>query len=108
MPEVRFSPDFVFGAAAASYQIEGAAAEGGRTPSIWDTYSHTPGLTEYGDTGDVACDHYHRWEGDVDHLTRLGVDAYRLSISWSRVLPHGGDRLNPRGGVLPRAADPAA
>ena len=97
MTEARFSPDFVFGAAAASYQIEGAVAEGGRTPSITDTYSHTPGLTVYGHTGDIACDHYHRFEEDIELLVGLGVDAYRLSISWSRVLQNGGDELNPEG-----------
>jgi beta-glucosidase len=97
MADVAFDRSFVFGAAAASYQIEGAVAEGGRTPSIWDTYSHTPGLTVYGDTGDVACDHYHRWEADVEEMARMGLDSYRLSVSWSRVMPHGGDTLNPEG-----------
>lgn len=89
-----FPDDFVWGTATAAYQIEGAAAEGGRGPSIWDTYSHTPGRTLNGDTGDVADDHYHRWEEDVDHLVRLGVDAYRLSVSWPRVQPGGRGELN--------------
>lgn len=97
MSEVRFDPSFRFGAATAAYQIEGAARDGGRGPSIWDTYSHTPGATEFGDTGDVACDHYHRWREDVGHLTALGLDAYRLSISWSRVQPGGRGPLNPEG-----------
>lgn len=88
---------FTFGSATAAYQIEGGAAEGGRTPSIWDTYSHTPGVTEFGDTGDVADDHYHRWAEDVGHIARLGLDAYRLSISWSRVQPGGSGPLNPEG-----------
>ncbi|MCA5893808.1 beta-glucosidase [Isoptericola sp. NEAU-Y5] len=92
-----FPADFLWGTATAAYQIEGAAAEGGRGPSIWDTYSHTPGRTQGGDTGDVACDHYHRWEEDVDHLARLGVRAYRLSISWSRVQPGGRGPLNAEG-----------
>ncbi|MCK9795810.1 GH1 family beta-glucosidase [Isoptericola sp. 4D.3] len=92
-----FPADFLWGTATAAYQIEGAAAEGGRGPSIWDTYSHTPGRTRDGDTGDVACDHYHRWAEDVDHLDRLGVGAYRLSISWSRVQPGGSGPLNPEG-----------
>ena len=88
---------FVLGSATAAYQIEGAAAEGGRTPSIWDTYSHTPGVTEFGHTGDVADDHYHRWAEDVEHIRNLGLDAYRLSISWSRVQPGGSGPLNPEG-----------
>jgi len=87
---------FVFGAATASYQIEGAAREDGRVPSIWDTFSHTPGKTHEGDTGDVACDHYHRYEQDVALLAELGFDAYRFSIAWPRVMDANG-RLNPRG-----------
>ncbi|MFL6682537.1 MAG: family 1 glycosylhydrolase, partial [Burkholderiaceae bacterium] len=89
-------PDFLFGAATASYQIEGAAREDGRVPSIWDTFSHTPGKTHEGDTGDVACDHYHRYEQDVALLADLGFDAYRFSIAWPRVVDANG-RLNPRG-----------
>ena len=93
----RTFDNLTFGSATASCQIEGAAAEGGRTPSIWDTYSHTPGSTEFGDTGDVADDHYHRWAEDVGHIKELGLDAYRLSISWSRVQPGGTGPLNPEG-----------
>ena len=92
-----FSPDFVFGSATASYQIEGAAREDGRGPSIWDTFSHTPGKTLDGDTGDVAVDHYHRWQEDVQHLADLGVGAYRLSIAWPRVQPDGRGELNREG-----------
>ncbi|ACZ31455.1 beta-galactosidase [Xylanimonas cellulosilytica DSM 15894] len=92
-----FPSDFVWGAATAAYQIEGAAAEGGRTPSIWDTYSHFSGRVDRGDSGDVADDHYHRWQEDVEHLVRLGVSAYRLSISWSRVIPTGRGPVNPEG-----------
>ncbi|MBN8882210.1 MAG: beta-glucosidase [Salana multivorans] len=92
-----FAPEFVFGTATAAYQIEGAGQEGGRGPSIWDTYSHTPGATEYGDTGDVACDHYHRWPEDVQILRDLGVDSYRLSISWPRVQPGGAGVFNEEG-----------
>ncbi|WP_458242965.1 GH1 family beta-glucosidase [Streptomyces sp. MAI_2237] len=84
-----FPTGFRWGTATAAYQIEGAAAEDGRTPSIWDTYSHTPGRVRNGDTGDVACDHYHRWREDVDIMADLGVDAYRFSISWPRVQPTG-------------------
>src|SRR5699024_3116716 len=89
--------DFWWGAATAAYQIEGAATEGGRGPSIWDTFSHTPGRTVNGDTGDVAADHYHRWREDVALLVALGVRAYRLSISWPRVQPGGSGPLNPEG-----------
>ena len=70
-----FSDDFVWGSATASYQIEGGAAEGGRTPSIWDTFSHTPGKVEGGDTGDVAIDHYHRWREDIETIKEMGLDA---------------------------------
>ncbi len=92
-----FPPDFTWGSATAAYQIEGAAQEGGRGPSIWDTFSHTAGKVDGGDTGDVACDHYHRWREDVDHLSELGLGAYRLSISWPRVQPGGTGPLNPEG-----------
>jgi beta-glucosidase len=88
--------DFVFGAATASYQIEGAAREDGRVPSIWDTFCATPGKTHLGDSGDVACDHYHRYDQDVALLADLGFDAYRFSIAWPRVMDSGG-RLNERG-----------
>ncbi|MGW1023858.1 GH1 family beta-glucosidase [Streptomyces sp. NPDC002577] len=84
-----FPLGFTWGTATAAYQIEGAAAEDGRTPSIWDTYSHTPGRVRNGDTGDVACNHYHRWREDVRIMADLGVSAYRFSLSWSRVQPTG-------------------
>ena len=89
--------DFRWGVAAASYQIEGAAQLGGRGPSIWDTFSHTPGRVDGGDTGDVAVDHYHRFREDVALMARLGAQVYRLSISWSRVQPGGRGPLNPEG-----------
>jgi beta-glucosidase len=92
-----FSSSFVWGTATAAYQIEGAAAEDGRGPSIWDTFSHTPGRVAQGATGDVACDHYHRWPEDLDLLAELGVDAYRLSVAWSRILPDGAGRVEQRG-----------
>ncbi|MFX4293329.1 GH1 family beta-glucosidase [Streptomyces bohaiensis] len=88
-PDLEFPSDFLWGTATASYQIEGAAREGGRTPSIWDTFSHTPGKVQAGDTGDVACDHYHRWAEDLDLIKELGIGAYRFSTSWSRVQPTG-------------------
>ena len=90
----RFPTDFRWGLATSAYQIEGAANEGGRGPSIWDTFTHTPGLSHNGDTGDVACDHYHRWESDFDLLVELGVTDYRLSLSWSRLQPTGTGPLN--------------
>jgi len=90
-----FPQGFRWGLATAAYQIEGAAHEGGRGPSIWDTFSHTPGLSHHGDTGDIACDHYHRWEADLDLLASLGVTDYRLSVSWSRLQPGGRGDLNP-------------
>jgi beta-glucosidase len=92
-----FPRGFVFGAATAAYQIEGAVDEGGRGPSIWDTFSHTPGRTANGETGDVACDHYHRWAEDIEVMTDLGVNGYRLSVSWSRLQPLGIGPLNPEG-----------
>jgi beta-glucosidase len=93
----EFPRNFLWGTATAAYQIEGAASEGGRTPSIWDTFSKTPGLVLNGDTGDVACDHYHRYEEDLDILAELGVGSYRFSISWPRIHPHGGSRVNEEG-----------
>ena len=88
---------FFWGTATASYQIEGGAAEGGRAPSIWDVFAHTPGKVERGDTGDVACDHYHRFKEDIALMRDLGIQAYRFSISWSRVLPGGIGRPNGAG-----------
>jgi beta-glucosidase len=95
--DVAFPDGFRWGAATAAYQIEGAAAEDGRTPSIWDTFSHTPGAVAGGDTGDVACDHYHRMPADVALMSRMGLPAYRFSVSWSRLQPHGRGPLNPAG-----------
>lgn len=92
-----FPSEFLWGAATAAYQIEGAVDEGGRGPSIWDTFSHTEGKTLNGDTGDVAADHYHRLEEDVALLSELGVDAYRFSIAWSRVIPDGTGTVNREG-----------
>jgi beta-glucosidase len=94
---IIFPDGFLWGAATASYQIEGAATEDGRGPSIWDTFSHTPGKVLAGDTGDVACDHYHRVDEDVQLMADLGLGGYRFSIAWPRVLPAGGGELNPAG-----------
>ncbi|QNP61954.1 GH1 family beta-glucosidase [Streptomyces genisteinicus] len=94
-----FPQDFLWGTATAAYQIEGAAALDGRTPSIWDTYARTPGRVRNGDTGDIATDHYHRWREDVAIMADLGVGAYRFSISWPRVQPTG------RGPAVQRGLD---
>jgi beta-glucosidase len=94
---LAFPPEFLIGSATASYQIEGAAREDGRGPSIWDTFSHTPGATWNGDTGDVADDHYHRWESDLDLMAELGLEAYRFSIAWPRIQADGRGPANPRG-----------
>ncbi len=95
-PPRRFPPGFRWGSATASYQIEGAVAEGGRTPSIWDTFSHTPGAVLDGDTGDVAVDHYHRFREDVALMRELGLTSYRFSVAWPRITPDvGPDALGP-------------
>lgn len=88
---------FLWGTATAAYQIEGAVHEDGRGPSIWDTFSHTPGKTFQGQTGDIACDHYHRWPQDIELMRQLGAQAYRFSIAWPRIFPEGSGRVNERG-----------
>ncbi|NEB81165.1 beta-glucosidase [Streptomyces sp. SID14478] len=92
-----FPHDFLWGTATAAYQIEGAVAEDGRSPSIWDTFSHTPGKVENDDNGDVACDHYHRWREDIALMKQLGTNAYRLSVAWPRVVPGGDGPVNAKG-----------
>ncbi|WP_405015059.1 GH1 family beta-glucosidase [Kitasatospora sp. NBC_01539] len=94
-----FPPGFAWGAATAAYQIEGAHAEDGRTPSIWDTFSHTPGKVANGDTGDTAVDHYHRFREDVRMMADLGLTSYRFSLSWPRIQPTG------RGPAVERGLD---
>lgn len=94
---MEFPPDFRWGAATAAYQIEGAAQADGRGPSIWDTFSKTPGKVDNGDTGDVACDHYHRFMQDIELMRELGIDSYRFSISWTRLFPEGDATRNERG-----------
>jgi beta-glucosidase len=85
----KFPKDFVWGTATSAFQIEGAAAEGGKGPSIWDVFCTVPGNIANGDTGDIACDHYHRYEEDVKLMAQMGVTAYRFSISWPRLMPNG-------------------
>lgn len=92
-----FPHDFLWGAATAAYQIEGAWDEDGKGESIWDRFSHTPGKVTNGDTGDVACDHYHRYEADIALMRQIGLKAYRFSTAWARVLPLGRGQVNPRG-----------
>jgi len=92
-----FPSNFLWGAATASYQIEGAWNEDGKGESIWDRFSHTPGKVTNGDTGDVACDHYHRYLDDIAIMRQLGLKAYRFSVSWPRVVPAGRGIINPRG-----------
>jgi beta-glucosidase len=92
-----FPAHFRFGVATASYQIEGAVDEDGRGPSIWDAFCRQPGAIAGGDTGDVACDHYHRWREDLDLMASLGVESYRFSIAWPRVQPDGRGALNRAG-----------
>lgn len=94
---MRFPDDFLWGAATSSYQVEGAALEDGRGECIWTRFSHAPGNTYNGDTGDVACDHYHRYRQDVALMAELGLQAYRFSISWPRVIPQGTGATNPAG-----------
>jgi len=114
---LEFPDDFVFGSATASYQIEGAAHEDGRGPSIWDTFSHTPGKIVNGDTGDVADDHYHRVESDLDLMAELGLESYRFSIAWPRIQADGTGAPNEKGlafygrlvdGLLERGIRPIA
>ncbi|MGW6536225.1 GH1 family beta-glucosidase [Streptomyces sp. NPDC055051] len=92
-----FPSSFAWGTATSAYQIEGAVAEDGRAPSIWDTFSRVPGAIDNGDNGDTACDHYHRWPEDIALMKELGVDTYRMSIAWPRVLPGGDGPVNAAG-----------
>jgi beta-glucosidase len=112
---VRFPENFLWGTATASYQVEGAVKEGGRGASIWDTFSHTPGKVVHGDTGDIACDQYHRLEEDLDLMSELGLQAYRFSVAWPRIQPDGSGPANQTGldfyrrlvdGLRQRSIDP--
>ncbi len=94
---MRFPQNFVWGAAAAAYQVEGGFATDGRGLSVWDMFAHRPGQVYNGDTGDVSTDHYHRYKDDVALMREIGLQAYRLSLSWSRILPEGVGYLNEPG-----------
>lgn len=97
MPRLEFPAGFLWGAATSAYQIEGAWTANGKGESIWDRFSHTPGKILNGDTGDIACDHYHRWQEDVALMQSLGLQAYRFSTAWTRILPTGRKPVNPPG-----------
>lgn len=114
---LEFGKEFVIGAATAAYQIEGAAHEDGRGVSIWDTFSHTAGKTHGGDTGEIADDHYHRLDADLDLMAEMELEAYRFSIAWPRIQPEGSGQVNKRGldfygrlvdGLLERGIKPIA
>jgi beta-glucosidase len=92
-----FPDGFLWGASTSAYQIEGAVREDGRGPSTWDVFSHLPGNIAGEDTGDLACDHYHRWPADIELMRELGLTAYRLSTAWPRILPEGRGKPNPKG-----------
>ena len=94
---MSFKKDFLWGAATASYQIEGAWNEDGKGSNIWDDFSHIPGKVDFGATGDTACDHYHRYKEDVQLMKKCGLKAYRFSISWARILPEGTGTVNKKG-----------
>ncbi len=115
MPNLIFPKGFLWGVCSSAYQIEGAWNEDGKGPSIWDWFSRRRGKTARGENGDVACDHYHRWQEDLDLIKALGVGAYRFSVSWARVIPGGGGGVNKRGldfydrlvdGLLERGIEP--
>jgi beta-glucosidase len=92
-----FPENFLWGSATSAYQVEGSPLADGAGPSIWQRFAHTPGMTRNGDTGDVACDHYHRFREDIALMRALGLKAYRFSIAWARVFPEGTGRINPAG-----------
>lgn len=97
MKKIAFPEDFIWGSATASYQIEGAFDKDGKGESIWDRFSHTPGKIQNNDTGDIACDHYHRYESDIKLMKEIGLKSYRFSISWPRLFPNGSGKLNQKG-----------
>jgi len=114
-PKGSFPADFSWGASTASYQIEGAWDADGKGESIWDRFSHTPGRVKRGETGDITCDHYHLYKNDLEIMKSMHLNAYRFSLSWSRILPEGRGKVNPKGldfydrlvdGMLERGIEP--
>jgi len=97
MNDRKFPDRFIWGAATASYQIEGAYKDDERGETIWDRYASIPGNVLNGDDGKIACDHYHKYKEDVRLMKELGIQAYRFSIAWSRILPHGKGEKNQKG-----------
>ena len=95
--KIEFPENFVWGAATASYQIEGAWNKHGKGESVWDRFSHTPGKVDNNDNGDVANDHYHLWRKDIGIMKKLGLKAYRFSTAWPRILPQGRGKVNQKG-----------
>jgi len=95
--KIIFPENFLWGAATASYQIEGAWNKHGKGESTWDRFAHTPGTIKNGDTGDIADDHYNRWKKDIGLMKKIGLQAYRFSISWPRILPAGRGKVNQKG-----------
>src|SRR5438105_5117122 len=94
---IPFPTDFLWGAATSAYQIEGSSLADGAGPNIWHRFCRTPGMISDGTTGDVACDHYNRWNDDVSLMEALGLQAYRFSVAWARIFPEGTGRANPAG-----------
>ena len=94
---MTFPANFRWGVATSAYQIEGATTEGGRGLSDWDEFVYRPGVINRGDTADIAADHYHRYLHDLDLMSELGIDTYRFSISWTRIIPNGTGPANPEG-----------
>ena len=97
MADSGFPKGFLWGTATAAYQVEGAVREGGRGESIWDRFCRVPGATADGETGDIACDHFHRWHDDIENMRDLGLNSYRFSISWPRIFPQGKGQKNSKG-----------
>jgi beta-glucosidase len=94
---IEFPKDFLWGVATSAYQIEGCTLADGAGPNIWHRFAHVPGMTVAGATGDIACDHYNRYADDVELMSKLGLQAYRFSLAWARLLPKGRGRMNPKG-----------
>ena len=95
--QIHFPENFIWGTATSAYQIEGAVKEDGRGESVWDRFCNTPGMIRTGETGEIACDHYHRYREDIDIMAKIGIKAYRFSIAWPRIIPDGVGLINEKG-----------